>query len=127
MKLRSKGNLMCLRLTRSEVARMAMKGSLKCRTDFGSRAFRSALVTREDALGLSASFEDDAVLLSAPRAAVARWTQSEELGLDAEQTTREVIRLRSRWKRIPALSSEAEPSPKKQRLNPHPLMKLKSP
>ena len=96
MKLRSKGNLMCLRLTRSEVARMAMKGSLKCRTDFGSRAFRSALVTREDALGLSASFEDDAVLLSAPRAAVARWTQSEELGLDAEQTTREVIRLRSR-------------------------------
>lgn len=61
MKLRIRGNSIRLRLTQSEVARVAMNGSLESQTDFGARAFHFALVTRDDAFSLSASFDDNAI------------------------------------------------------------------
>jgi hypothetical protein len=78
MKLPIRGNSIRLRLTQSEVARVAMNGSLESQTVFGARAFRFALVIRDDAFSLSASFDDNAILVSAPGAAVTRWAQSEE-------------------------------------------------
>ena len=78
MKLRIRGNSIRLRLTQSEVARVAMNGSLESQTVFGARAFRFALVIRDDAFSLSASLDDNAILVSAPEAAVTRWAQSEE-------------------------------------------------
>ena len=61
MKLRIRGNSIRLRLTQSEVARVAMGGSLESQTDFGARTFRFALVTWDDAFSLSASFDDNAI------------------------------------------------------------------
>lgn len=65
MKLRIRGNSIRLRLTQSEVARVAMNGSLESQTVFGARAFRFALVIRDDAFSLSASLDDNAILVSA--------------------------------------------------------------
>ena len=86
------------------------------------------LVTRDDAFSLSASFDDNAILVSAPEAAVTGWAQSEEeVGLYGEQPTSKgdslTISVEKDFRcldRSRADRSEAD-------AYPHPFIKSKSP
>jgi hypothetical protein len=85
--LRIKGNSVRLRLTQGEVA-LAAKGNLiENRTDFGTQALRFGLVGRENASGLSASLEQNVILITAPKASLSTWAESDQVGLYGEQTT----------------------------------------
>jgi hypothetical protein len=89
MKLRIKGNSIRLRLTRSEVADVAGKNWIESQTDFGMRAFRFAISSEEDAPGLTARFDDDAIVVVAPKTLVTDWAAGDEVGLYGEQPVSE--------------------------------------
>lgn len=104
-----------------------MEGALESQTDFGSQALRFALVTRERSLCLSASFDDNVIIVNAPKAAVVHWARSEEeVGLYGEQPTSKGglltiagIKDFRCLDRSRADSDEADPYP-------HPLIKSRS-
>ena len=87
MKLRIKGNSLRLRLTRPEVAQVEKEGLLESQTDFGTQTFRVALAGRDEVCGLSASFQQNTILVAASKAALSSWAESDDVGLYGEQAT----------------------------------------
>ena len=88
MKLRIRGNSIRLRLTQSEVRRLADAGSVEEWTDFGDgRRFGYALRADDDARAPAASFDGAAVTVRLPRDTARRWADGDEVGIEASQPT----------------------------------------
>ena len=85
MKLRIRGNSIRLRLTQSEVRRLADEGTVEESTDFGGgRRFGYRLRT-DDVTAPVASFDGGAVLVRLPSDVVRRWADGNEVGIEGTQ------------------------------------------
>ena len=85
MKLRIRGNSIRLRLTQSEVRRLADDGMVEEWTDFGDgRRFGYALRT-DDVAAPVVSFDGTTVLVRLPRNVVRRWADGDDVGIEASQ------------------------------------------
>ena len=83
MKLRIKGNSLRIRLTKTEVSKLAETGYLKEQTIFPNNRFIYALQKTDDAI-LSASFENDKITIFVPRSFIKDWPLNNIIGLDAK-------------------------------------------
>ena len=84
MKLRIRGNSIRLRLTQSEVRRLADDGKVEEWTDFGGRRFGYGVRT-DDVTAPVASFDGAGVLVRLPRNIVRPWADGEDVGIEASQ------------------------------------------
>jgi hypothetical protein len=90
MKLRIRGNSIRLRLGRSEARRLADEGIVEESTVFGpSRAerFTYAIVATSEPSVVSASFADGRIEIRVPSEMVHQWTSTDQVGMDAHQST----------------------------------------
>lgn len=88
MKLRIRGNSIRLRLTKGEVETVASAGAHEERTEFGDAALVYRLEAG-DVPGPRATLEGGSVTVTLPRADVEHWANSEQVGIEAEQTLAE--------------------------------------
>jgi len=89
MKLRIKSNSIRFRLLRSEVERFASAGQISEEIEFGTdRAsyLRYSLVTSSDADSVSARFLGNEISIVVPVAIANRWTSSDEVGFEMDQS-----------------------------------------
>lgn len=85
MKLRTRGNSLRLRLTRSEVARLAEGGEVTDRIEFGAGAALSYSVARADVPAVRASLTGTHVRVEAPPAVVHDWATTDQVGFEGSQ------------------------------------------
>lgn len=83
MKLRIKGNSLRLRLTRSEVERMAAEGCVEEKTSFGDNALKYVL-QRNDEEAISATFTDNTITVFMPAELVKQWQKSDVISFEKE-------------------------------------------
>lgn len=86
MKLRLQGSSLRLRLRQGEVRRLLEEGSVEERTEFHRASFVYAL-RAADVEAVSASFEQNRLVVSVPRAAARHWAAGDQVGIDASQPT----------------------------------------
>jgi hypothetical protein len=89
MKLRITSNSIRLRLLRSEVERFARAGQISEEIEFGtdrSSYMRYSLVTSPEAESITARFRGNEISIVVPRAIATRWTSSDEVGFESEQS-----------------------------------------
>ena len=97
MKLRIRGNSIRLRLGRSEVSRMISDGVVGESTTFdaaGRQRLEYLLVSTPEVSFVSATFEESCVVVRVPADLVHAWGTSDEIGIDATQTTSDGSTLR---------------------------------
>src|SRR5829696_1840631 len=85
MKLRIKGNSIRLRLSQREVSDFAQNARVEDSISFGNRQLTYALIKRNKAKEILASFENDRIEIGVPAAVADEWTQTVQTGFDAEQ------------------------------------------
>ena len=88
MKIRMRGNSVRVRLTRGEVARLALEGRVEEATEFGpgpEGRLVYSLASSDEARGLRARFAEGRIHLTVPTDAARRWAASDEVSLEAEQ------------------------------------------
>ena len=88
MKLRIKGNSLRLRLSQSEVKRVAEEGRVEETVEFGLIAhqkMRYALQSDPLASDIYATFENGAITVCIPEHAAKSWATSNQVGLEREQ------------------------------------------
>ena len=83
MKLRIKGNSIRLRLSKPEVARLAVDGFLEEHTSFGNSALSYTLQSKREIDKLSASFDHNKINVFIPEALIKDWTENDVTGFDA--------------------------------------------
>ena len=83
MKLRIKGNSLRIRLTKTEVNKLAGTGYLEEQTGFPGNQFIYAL-QRTDAAVLSATFESNRITMFVPDSFTKDWPVNDIVGLDAK-------------------------------------------
>ena len=81
MKLRIRGNSVRLRLTRSEVERLAAEGRLTETVDLG-RKFAYEIVA-DDVDDVSAAFDGATIRVTLPRSKAMEWAGTERVGIEA--------------------------------------------
>jgi hypothetical protein len=81
VKLRLDGNSIRLRLSPSEVSRLANTGEVSTRTVFPGGTVLTTSVQSDEVPGLTATFDGSKVLLSIPAGEVRRWAESEQIGI----------------------------------------------
>ena len=85
MKLRIRGNSVRIRLSQSEMARLAADGAVEDAVAFApGERLGYRVVVREDA-DAAAAYESDRVTITLPRARFERWLLPEEVSIRAEQ------------------------------------------
>jgi len=84
MKLRIKGNSIRMRLNKTDVSKLAENGSLVEETQFPGNKFIYALQAVEGAAKLSATMNNNTLILQVPRAFVLDWPANDVVGLDAK-------------------------------------------
>lgn len=89
MKIRIKGNSVRIRLTKSEVSKLAETGSLIEQTKFLTNSFIYSLQSSEDANELSATIEDNKITMLVPASFVKKWPQNDVVGIDANMPVQE--------------------------------------
>lgn len=84
MKIRIKGNVVRIRLTRSEVKRFAGEGYIEASTAFISNVFTYALQSQPDEYGheLSADFKDCVLTMYVPEKMAKQWVSTDIVGFD---------------------------------------------
>ncbi len=85
MKLRTRGNSLRFRLTRTEVARLAQGEAVTDRVEFGGGAALSYSVAGSADGEVRATLEGTHVRVTAPAGLVAKWAGSEDVGFEAVQ------------------------------------------
>ncbi|HRG99773.1 MAG TPA: hypothetical protein PLR99_26185 [Polyangiaceae bacterium] len=85
MKLRTRGNSLRLRLTRSEVARLAEGGEVTDRVEFGAGAALSYTIASANVPHVRATLEGAHVRVEAPPAVVRDWAATEQVGFEGSQ------------------------------------------
>jgi hypothetical protein len=83
MKLRIKGNSLRIRLTKTEVSKLAETGYLEEQTNFPNNRFVYAL-QKADAVELSAIFEKNKITIHAPAAFIEDWPSNNIIGLETK-------------------------------------------
>ena len=83
MKLRIKGNSLRLRLSKSEVEKLAIAAYLEERTSFGSNTFGYALQSKETGDELSADFDGGKITVFIPEIFIKDWAVNDVIGFDA--------------------------------------------
>ena len=83
MKLRIKGNSLRIRLTKTEVSKLAETGYLEEQIRFPNNQFTYAL-QKADAIGLSATFENNKITMLIPDSFVKSWPENDIVGLDTK-------------------------------------------
>lgn len=84
MKLRIKGNSVRIRLTRTEVARIATEGYLEEQTSFGTNALIYALKQVDTGNELSAAMEANKITLFIPSSLSQDWPSNNVVGFSAK-------------------------------------------
>ncbi len=90
MKMRIKGNALRLRLGQSEVERMITKGVVAESITFGGggrQRLEYILCSTPDARAVTAVFDDGRVVVRVPSELVHLWGTTDQVGIDAAQTT----------------------------------------
>ena len=83
MKLRIKGNSLRIRLTKTEVSKLAETGYLEEQTIFPNNRFIYAL-QKTDAAALSATFESNKITMLVPDLFIKDWPVNDVVGLDTK-------------------------------------------
>ena len=83
MKIRIKGNSLRIRLSRSEVDKLAVKGYLEEQTSFGENTLVYALQSRPGGDQLSADFIEGKITMYVQEALAKDWPESAIVGFDA--------------------------------------------
>jgi hypothetical protein len=87
MKLRIYGNSIRLRLTQTEVARLAAGKHVEQATNFSTTSkLLSCLRSSRDCEQPTATFDGSRLSVGLPAAAVAQWAASDQVGIEATQT-----------------------------------------
>ena len=84
MKLRIKGNSLRIRLTKTEVSKLAQTGYLEEQTSFPNNRFVYALQKVVDAIVLSATFENNKITIFVPASFIEDWVGNNIVGLDTK-------------------------------------------
>lgn len=90
-------NSVRLRLTQSEISRLAESGRVEQRVDFGADlggAFSFVLELEPGGSRVLAAITGGRLSVSVPRALAMRWIETEQVGIEAEQETAEGARLK---------------------------------
>jgi hypothetical protein len=88
MKLRIRGNSLRLRLTKTEVAKIAEQGLVEEKTDFGNgQVFVYAVATSIDFETVTAEFKNGQVKVFIPLTIAEIWSTSEEVGISVQQNS----------------------------------------
>jgi hypothetical protein len=82
MKLRIKGNSLRIRLTKTEVSKLAETGDLEEQTIFPNNRFVYALQKAGEAEVLSATFENNKITMFVPATFIKDWPANNIVGLD---------------------------------------------
>ena len=85
MKLRIRGSSIRLRLTQSEVRRLADEGTVEESTDFGGGHRLGYALRADDVCAPTASFDGGSIIVRLPRDAVRRWANGDEVGIEGTQ------------------------------------------
>jgi hypothetical protein len=88
MKLRIKGNSLRLRLSQSEVQRIAEHGRVEDIVEFGLQPYQRicyALQSDAQAQDIHATFENSTITVHIPEQAVKTWAHSNQVGLQKDQ------------------------------------------
>ncbi len=83
MKLRIKGNSIRIRLTRTEVARIASEGYLEEQTSFGTQKLIYALKRVDSGTGLTAAMEGNKITMFIPSSLSNDWPANQVVGFNA--------------------------------------------
>jgi hypothetical protein len=83
MKLRIKGNSLRLRLSKSEVEKLAVDAYLEEHTSFGKNTFGYALQSKAGAVELSADFDDHKITIFIPENFIKDWHVNDVTGFDS--------------------------------------------
>lgn len=83
MKLRLKGNSLRIRLTRSEVRKLADTSYLQEQTIFPNNTFTYALQTDANATALFATFDENKMTMHVPATFAKDWPRNDVVGTDA--------------------------------------------
>lgn len=95
MKLRLKGNTLRLRLDREDLAQFADAGQVEAVTMFGDdTSFRYVLYASPEADGLTAQATPGKIAVHVPADLAEEWTQTDRVGLEAQQSAGEGAVLR---------------------------------
>ena len=84
MKLRIKGNSLRIRLTKTEVSKLAQTGYLEEQTSFPNNRFVYALQKAVDVIMLSATFENNKITIFVPASFIEDWVGNNIVGLDTK-------------------------------------------
>ena len=85
MKLRIRGSAIRLRLSKSEVLRIAEAGRVEDAIDFGAAQRLSYALVAGDVATPSAHFSGAEIVVTIPRAQLRAWAIEETVGIEAEQ------------------------------------------
>ncbi len=88
MKLRMKNNSVRLRLTQTETARFAETGQVKEKIEFGLEPHQQFVYTLEidhEIKEIQAAFETNQITVLIPKGQAEEWTQTAQVGMEAEQ------------------------------------------
>ena len=95
MKLRIHDNTLRIRLTQSEVARLAAGNPVEQITEFAPTSFLITLVKPSSQVrSTTATFQDNQLSVLLPLDAVTRWAHSDQVGIEASQTIGSALRCR---------------------------------
>src|SRR6185369_1610810 len=85
MKLRIKGNSLRFRLSKTDVAKLAVAKYLEERTSFGSNTFGYALQIEDAGDELSADFDGSKITVFIPEIFIQDWALNDVVGFDTRK------------------------------------------
>ena len=95
MKLRVRGSSLRLRLTRTEVERLAgPEGSVEDTVSFGPATSLTYRIRRAETPAVRASLDGTTIEVVVPRSTLDPWASSEQVGFEAEQSVGDAAPLR---------------------------------
>lgn len=93
MKLRIKANAVRIRLTKTEVNKLATEGYLQEATVLPGQTFIYALKSDDNATALTIAFENNILTMMVPKSFAANWYQNDIVGIDAKMQVNEKEKL----------------------------------
>ena len=92
MKLRIRGNSLRLRLTKTEVEKLAEQGLVEEKTDFGNgKLFVYAVAISTKSEVVTADFQNNRISIFIPQTIAETWANGEDVGIYGEQHTLKLL------------------------------------
>jgi len=89
MKLRIRGNSIRLRLTESEVARLATDGRVESVTSFGIAELKYSVASSSTGGRVEGDLQNNEITVTIPSDTIADWANSERVGIESRQSVRD--------------------------------------